>query len=335
MKAAILSAIGAPIQIQEIPEPKQPGKEEVVVRLRAAALNHRDIWIQKGQYAKIKLPITLGSDGSGIVTAIGDKVDSKWLGQEVIINPNVNWGNNDTVQDKNYCILGMPNPGTFAEYIQIPADRLHPKPAHLSFEEAAAYPLAGLTAFRAMIKKGSPRPGDTALVTGIGGGVALNAMQFAIAAGAKVYVSSGSENKISKAIDLGATGGAIYHHSDFIKELLLQAPEGFDIIVDGAAGPGFNRLLDAAKPGGKIIFYGGHTGNITDVVPAKVFWRQLTIMGSTMGSDQDFSEMTQFINERQLRPVIDACYPLERVAEAFAQMESGRQFGKIILQIPW
>jgi NADPH:quinone reductase-like Zn-dependent oxidoreductase len=333
MKAAILSAIGAPIQIQEIPEPKQPGKREVIVQLRAAALNHRDIWIQKGQYAKIKLPITLGSDGSGIVTAIGDEVDSQWLGQEVILNPNVNWGPNEKVQDKAYCILGMPNPGTFAEYIQIPADRLHLKPAHLSFEEAAACPLAGLTAFRAMIKKGNPQPDNTVLVTGIGGGVALMAMQFAIAAGSKVYVSSGSHDKIQKAQALGAAGGAIYHHSDFVKELLLQAPEGFDIIVDGAAGPAFNRLLDLAKPGGKVIFYGGHTGNITDVVPAKVFWRQLTIMGSTMGSDQDFNQMVQFINERQLHPVIDSRYPLEKVAEAFAQMESGKQFGKIILQM--
>ncbi|MCS6904733.1 MAG: alcohol dehydrogenase catalytic domain-containing protein, partial [Bacteroidia bacterium] len=183
MKAAVLSAIGAPISIQEVATPNQPGPDEVIVKLQAAALNHRDIWIQKGQYAKIQLPITLGSDGSGVVTKVGANVSQDWIGKEVVINPNVNWGDNEKVQSKEYCILGMPHPGTFAEYIQIPAHRLALKPQHLNFVESAAFPLAGLTAYRAMIKKGAPQQGDSVLVTGIGGGVALFAMQFAIAVG--------------------------------------------------------------------------------------------------------------------------------------------------------
>ncbi|MCS6904732.1 MAG: zinc-binding dehydrogenase, partial [Bacteroidia bacterium] len=151
--------------------------------------------------------------------------------------------------------------------------------------------------------------------------------------GAKVYVSSGSEEKIQKAQKLGAQGGYLYTSSTFVKDFLSQVPEGFDIIVDGAAGPGFNQLIDLAKPGGKIIFYGGHAGNIKEIIPAKVFWRQLTIMGSTMGSDLDFQHMRDFIEQHQIRPVIDSIYPLEKVSEAFDHMQNGKQFGKIILQM--
>ncbi|MCF0071709.1 zinc-binding dehydrogenase [Dyadobacter sp. CY261] len=336
MKAAILKNLHEPLVIEDVQKPN-PGPGEVLVEVKAASLNHRDVWIQKGLYPRITTPIIPGSDGAGIVTEVGDGVAKSWIGKEVIINPSQNWGDNPDFYGDDHKILGLPDNGTFAGYVKTEARYLAEKPAHLSFEEAASLPLGALTAWRSLMTRGRFKAGDRVLVTGAGGGVALFAFQFAIAAGAEVWVTSGSDEKIQKAIEMGAKGGINYKNPTWFRDLLVKArgpKKGyFNVIIDSAGGPGFAKLIDIAAPGARICFYGGGTGNITDIVPAKVFFKQLNILGSTMGTEQEFADMVQFIAEKQIVPVIDKVFPLEEAEQALRYMDSGQQFGKIVLAV--
>lgn len=341
MKAILLSETRQPIQFIDVPTPTA-GPGDVLVKIRAAALNHRDVFIQQGLYPGIKLPTVLGSDGAGIVTEVGEGVDPIWRGQEVIINCALNWGNDPRFYGPDFRILGMPDNGTFAEYVVVKAKYIHHKPAHLSFEQAAALPLAGLTAWRALMTRAalntskSPTP-EKVLITGIGGGAALFALQFAVAAGAEVWVTSGSPDKIEKAKALGAKGGVSYREPEWSKTLMTQtgnpARGYFDVIIDSAGGSGFAKLIDVAAPGGRIAFFGGTTGNITDIVPPKVFFKQLNIFGSTMGTEHEFADMVAFVKAQQLVPVLDETFPLANTEAAMRRMEAGKQFGKIVLNV--
>jgi zinc-binding alcohol dehydrogenase/oxidoreductase len=336
MKAAVLKSVNEPILVEQINTP-EAGEGEVLVQLKAASLNHRDVWIQKGLYPQITTPIVLGSDGSGIVSATGTGVDKNWLGKSVIINPSHNWGDNPAFYSEEYKILGLPDNGTFAEFAKIKAKYLMEKPEFLSFEQAAALPMGGLTAWRSLISRAHLTKKDRVLITGAGGGVALFAVQFAIAAGAEVWVTSGSDDKIQKAMAMGAKGGINYKNPTWFRDLLVKARGKktgyFDVIIDSAGGPGFARLIDIAAPGARICFYGGGSGNITDVVPAKVFFKQLNIYGSTMGNEAEFSDMIDFVKTHKIIPVIDEILSLEQAEEAFRKMDSGRQFGKIVFKI--
>lgn len=336
MKAALLETLHEPLVVKETSAPVA-GAGEVLVRLKAASLNHRDVWIQKGLYPGIKTPVILGSDGAGTVESVGDQVDPAWLGKEVIINPSHNWGPNDDFYGPDHKILGLPDNGTFAEFCKVEARYLVEKPAYLSFEQAAALPMAGLTAWRALHTRARLQPTDKVLITGAGGGVALVAIQLAVAAGAEVWVTSGSDDKIKKAVALGAKGGVNYHNPTWFRDLLISArakKEGyFNVIIDSAAGSGFARLVDVAAPGARICMYGGTTGPITGVVPARVFFKQLNILGSTMGTEQEFVDMIRFAEKHQLSPVIDQVLPLEQAETALRKMDTGKQFGKIVLSI--
>ncbi len=341
MKAVQLDQIHQPVQLIDAPVPT-PGTGEVLVKLQAAALNHRDVFIQQGLYPGIKLPVILGSDGAGVVAEVGEGVDPVWRGQAVVINPAMHWGDNPKFYGPDFRILGMPDNGTFAEYIAVNLKFIHYKPAHLSAEQAAALPLTGLTVWRALMTRAGLHQSENSvpekvLVTGIGGGAALFALQFAVAAGAEVWVTSGSEEKLARAKALGATGGINYREPDWHKTLMTQTGGGrtgyFDIIIDSAGGSSFARLIDVAAPGGRIAFFGGTTGNITDVVPAKVFFKQLIISGSTMGTEQEFADMLAFINQKQLVPVLDETFPLSAIEQAILKMNNGKQFGKIIVKI--
>ncbi len=336
MKAVVLEAVNQAVTIKEVPN-LQPAAGEAIVQLRAAALNHRDVFIQQGRYPGIKTPIILGSDGSGVVSAVGEGVSNDWIGQEVIINCSHNWGENERFNSKNYKILGLPDDGTLAEYIKIEAQYLVPKPSHLSFETAAALPLAGVTGWRALMSRAKLQTNEKVLITGIGGGVALLVLQFAIAKGAEVWVTSGSDDKIAKAIALGAKGGVNYKDDNWAKNLLTAAGADrsgyFDVIIDSAGGAGFTKLIDVAAIGGRICFFGGTMGNITDLVPAKMFFKHLDILGSTMGSDRDFMEMVAFVEAHKIVPVIDSVFDLADTELALRKMDSGAQFGKIVLKI--
>ena len=341
MKAILLASTHQPVQLIDAPKPIA-GPGEVLIKLQAAALNHRDVFVQQGLYPRIKLPVILGSDGAGVVEEVGEGVDPIWRGQAVIINPGMGWGGNPRVDGPDFRILGMPENGTFAEYVTVGIQYVHHKPNHLSFAEAAALPLTGLTAWRALMTRAGlhsdgSNKSEKVLVTGIGGGAALFALQFAVAAGAEVWVTSGSDEKLERAKALGATGGVNYHDSDWHKNLMNQTGGGrtgyFDVIIDSAGGPSFAKLIDVAAPGGRIAFYGGTTGNITDVVPAKVFFKQLSIFGSTMGNEREFAEMVSFVTGKQIMPVIDEIVSLVDTEQAMRKMNAGKQFGKIILQI--
>jgi zinc-binding alcohol dehydrogenase/oxidoreductase len=203
MKALVLKEQS--FQLEEVENPILQ-KDQALVKVHFAALNHRDQWIREGQYAKIQLPAILGSDGCGEVTAVYNDEDKHWIGKEVIINPNINWGNNPAVQSREYQILGMPTHGTLAEYIVVKTDRLHVKPDYLTSEQAAALPLAGVTAYNALFNKGNVKHGMNVLISGVGGGVAQFAFLFTNAVGANVYVTSSKENVIQKCKDLGAKG---------------------------------------------------------------------------------------------------------------------------------
>lgn len=332
MQALVLEGIGQPVTLQEVPTP-QPGPGQVQVQLHAAALNHRDVWIQKGQYAGLKFPIILGSDGAGIVSALGEGVDADLLGQEVLINPGHHWGNNPAAQGRDFQILGLPQDGTFAEFVCVDAVQVRAKPAHLSFEQAAALPLGGVTAYRAAFTRAGLQPGERVLISGVGGGVALLALQMAVASGAEVWVTSGSEEKIARAVELGAKGGISYQAEKWPATLTKQAGGGFDVVIDSAAGPGFNDLLDAAAPGGRIVFYGATHGDIPTVAARKIFWKQLSVLGSTMGTAHDFNGMVSLFEQHSLVPVLDETFALADGEQALRRMDEGLQFGKLVLRI--
>ena len=327
MRAVQLSAVNQ-LSVASVPDPK-PAAGEVVVSVRAAALNHRDVWIKTGQYAGLKFPCIPGSDGAGVVTELGAGVDASWQGREVIINPSFNWGEREEAFGAPFQILGLPRDGTLAEKIAVPVAQLAPKPAHLTWEEAAALPLAGLTAYRAVFSRAKLQAGERVLVSGVGGGVALFALQFALAAKAEAWVTSSSPEKIARAVGRGAQGGFNYTDADWVAEA-TKKPGPFNVIVDSAGGEGFGKLIDAAAPGGRIVFYGATRGDAPLPV-RKVFWRQLSLLGTTMGSPADWTAMTSFVAARKIVPVVSDTFPLDRAAEAFALMERGAQFGKIVV----
>lgn len=220
------------MSIKEIEKPKL-GKSQILVRLKNAALNHHELWMQKEQEQLMQDGAILGSDGSGIVEAAEAEEDQFLIGKEVVINPSINWGKNPAVQAHSFSILGYPAHGTFSDYIAISKKQIFEKPEHLSFEEAAAIPLAGLTAYRALFTKAKLRKGEKVLITGIGGGVALYALQFALAFDTRVFVTSSSDEKLKRAVELGASGGFNYTDSEWVNKISKEAG-GFDVIIDSA-----------------------------------------------------------------------------------------------------
>jgi zinc-binding alcohol dehydrogenase/oxidoreductase len=321
MQALVLRAVGQPLEHTEVPAP-QPAKGEVLVNLRAAALNHRDVYITKGQYAGIQLPCILGSDGAG-----------EYRGRRVLIFPSLDWGDDPRAQGRQFRVLGMPDNGTFAEQICVPRAHIQPVPEHLTWEEAAALPLAGLTAWRTLMTRCQLKKGERVLITGIGGGVALTALQLAVAAGAEVFVTSGSDEKIERAVRMGAKGGANYRNEGWDKTLKNQSGGGFDVVVDSAGGDGFAAFAGLCHPGGRIGIYGGSLGRINGLSPQIVFWKQLSILGSTMGTVRDFHQMLAFVSRCAIRPVVDSVFPLSEGNAAMRRMDEGGQFGKVVLKI--
>jgi zinc-binding alcohol dehydrogenase/oxidoreductase len=329
MKAIVLEGPDKPVTIKDIEKPAlNPG--EALVKIKAAALNRRDYWITIGKYAGIKYPIVLGSDGAGIVYAVGDDNDKSLLDSEVIINPGYGWGDNEHFQSDDFKILGLPDNGTFAEFVKVRVDQVYAKPPHLTWEQAAALPLAGLTSYRALFVKAHVKRGDKVLITGAGSGTGTFALQWAVAAGCQVFITSGSGEKIERAKQLGAKAGVSYHAQDWAGQLSHLAG-GFDVIIDSALGEGFAQLPDLCNPGGRIVIFGGTAGNIPPLNGRKIFWRQLQLIGTMMGSPSDFQAMLDLLNEHQIVPVVDEVFALADAAEAIAKMEKSMQFGKIVL----
>jgi len=323
MRAVRCEKLGPPeeMKLVELPDP-MPGPGEVVVRLHAAGLNHRDVWIRQGQYARIQLPCVLGSDGAGVLEPGGKRV---------VIIPCENWGPDPAVQSKDFLILGMPRQGTMAEKIAVPASMVVELPDSLSFQEAAALPVAGLTAYRALVTRGGLKAGEHVLVTGIGGGVATLALLFARALGAQVSVTSGSDEKLARARELGAVAAANYHAKGWEKDLVAQAGRPPSLIIDSAGGDGLNALLAAAAPAARLVLYGATRLSPTRLDMPKIFFKQLDIRGTTMGTDDEFRAMLALVAEHRIKPVIDRLFPLSQAVDAVRLLEKSEQMGKIIL----
>lgn len=278
----------------------------------ACALNHRDQYICEGKYSNIRYPVVLGSDVCG-VTDDGDRV---------IVDPSFEWGDDARAQSKNFHMLGMPTQGGLAEELCVPTDHLYPAPQHLTDEEAAALPLGGTTAYRALFTRGQLQAGHTVLVTGIGGGVASLAMMFALAAGARVLVSSRSEEKLAMAAEYGA------------EVLDLQRDKGsVDLIVDSIGGDMLSGYFDVVRPGGTVVLYGASAGVGTNVNLHRLFWKQLNVLGSTMGTQRDFVSMLEFVHRHEIHPIIDSLYAFTNYASAFERIRQYEQFGKIVIRI--
>lgn len=317
MKAYVVPTThGLPILIDK-PEPLLE-EGHVLLKMYASALNHRDVWITKGLYPGIKAGMTMGSDGCG-----------SFEGQSYIVNPGLDWGGHEGYHSPTFRVLGVPDDGTFADCISIHKKYIYPKPEHLSIVEAAAIPLAGVTAFRALFSRAQVKSGEKVLITGIGGGVALMALQMAVAIGCEVFVTSSSKDKIDKACALGAQEGFLYTDDQYPSKL-YKTYSGVDVVIDGTCGPGFNALIKICNPGARVVFYGGSAGKIDGLSPQPIFWKQISILGSTMGSDDDFKSMLQFVDTFKIKPVIDEMFTFEEVHQGFKKLEQQKQFGKIV-----
>ncbi len=331
MKALVLTEPKTDARFTEIESPSiAPGK--VIVRLKAASLNRRDYWITQGLYPGIKTPCTLGSDGAGIIETLGEGVEKRSVGDEVVLYPGRDWGTNEAAQADDFAVLGMPDNGTFAQCVMVSQDQLFAKPQDLDWSETAALPVAGLTAFRSTMVQGRIQPGQRILITGIGGGVAVFALQIAVAQRAQVIVTSSREEKIQAAKTLGAEAGYLYTDPTWNRTALKEHGP-FDLIIDGAGGPGYGDLIALLKPGGRLVNYGSTAGRPESLDLFKVFWRQLSLIGSTLGSPRDFQAFLLFVEQHGIRPVVDQCIPLSEGGQAIAAMQQASQFGKITLHM--
>ncbi|MHC4558182.1 MAG: zinc-binding dehydrogenase [Planctomycetota bacterium] len=329
------------IKIEETAEPKLR-EDEVVLQIRSAALNHLDIWVRKGRPGlQIEMPHVLGSDTAGVVVEAGPSVHGVSIGDEVILNPALSCGccENCRRGEQSECvsfgIVGMTRPGTFAEKVAVPFYNVLPKPSHLNFDEAAALALAYQTAWRTLITRAGLRAGETVLIHGIGGGVALAALQLAKLAGAEVIVTSSSEDKLSRASETGADHTINYKTVDDVAKSVkdITYGRGVDVVLDTVGADTWNTNFSAVKRGGRIVLCGVTTGTEAKTDLRALYWNQLTILGSTMGSNEDFRQMLKAVTAAKLTPVIDSVTTLENVRDAMGKMEAGRQFGKIVIRV--
>jgi zinc-binding alcohol dehydrogenase/oxidoreductase len=333
MRAVRLNELGGPekLHVEQIPDPK-PGRDEILVSVRRAAFNRRDVFITQGLYPGIELPKTLGSDACGVVAALGTDAGGPAVGTRVVIDPTLNWGDDERIWRRDAQVLGMPRDGTFAEYVTVPAQNVHPAPAHLSDDEAAAIPLAGLTAYRACFTRGEMTKDDVVLIPGVGGGVQTFVLLYAKLVGARTIVTSGSDAKLERAKALGADVCINYKSSEnWSKEVRESAGAGPSLIVDSVGGETLAKALDVARYGARVVIYGGTTGD-AKIRPFSIFWKQLDVRGSSMGSPRDFQKMLALF-EGSLRPAVDEVAPMSEVAAAAQRVQSNAQFGKVVLAI--
>lgn len=307
---------------------KEPtiGNDEVLVKLKAAGLNRRDLYIPNRRQGE-ESPLILGSDGAGVVEKVGQDVTDFKVGDEVIINPALRWFENSVAPPKEFDILGMPDDGTFAEKIAINAQQLERKPTHLSWEEASVVALSGLTGYRALFTKGQLEKGQTVFIPGAGGGVATFLIQFAKNIGARVIVTSRSEEKRQEASKLGADL-ALDTTGNWAKAL---ESETIDLVIESVGRATFNRSLEVLKKGGRMVVFGATTEDTVDFDLRTFFYNQQQIFGSTMGSREELREMLAHMERYKMQPVIDQVVPLAEAERAFSVLEDSQNFGKVVL----
>jgi NADPH:quinone reductase-like Zn-dependent oxidoreductase len=321
------------------PEP-EPGMGEVRVRLKTTALNHLDLFVLQGiPGIPIELPHIGGADGAGVVDAVGEGVDGVEVGVEVVFDPGLSCGQCEYCRagEQSLCVrfgvLGEHSNGTFAEAVVVSAQSLAPRPTHLSWEESAAFGLAHLTAWRMLINRGGLRPGETVLIHGVGGGVSMACLQLAKLVGARVIATSRSEEKLRRAVELGAD--EVLPADDQVARGVrgLTGKRGADVVVDSVGEATWMQSLKAAAKGGRIVTCGATSGANPAEEIRLIFWNQLSIIGSTMGSREDWRQLVAAVNAHQLKPVIDSVLPLTEGRAAYERMEQAEQFAKIVLSI--
>lgn len=342
MRAILMEARGGPEVLKpgEVPAP-EPGPKEVRLRVKAAALNHLDIWVRKGVASpKLPLPHVLGADASGVVDAVGPGVTGFAPGDEVVVNPGLSCGHCERclAGEDNLCsryeILGEHRWGAYAEYLVVPEVNLVRKPQNLSFVEAAAIPLTFLTAWQMVVDKLQVRPGEEVLVMAAGSGVSVAAIQIAKLFGARVIATAGSEEKLRKAKELGADETVNYTHPDWPKEVRrLTGGKGADKVVDHTGALYFEGVIRATANGGRIAIAGASSGYEGTLPFAHVFFRQLSILGSTMGSKSRLFPILRFVEQGRLKPVVGQVLSLEEAAEGHRLLEERRVFGKVVLRV--
>jgi zinc-binding alcohol dehydrogenase/oxidoreductase len=310
--------------LEEAPDPS-PGPGEVLVRLRASALNHLDVWIRKGM-PSVPKPRILGADGAGVVEAAGNGFEP---GQRVVINPGVEAG------DGSIHVIGEHGDGTNAELIAVPATNVYPIPDGLSFEEAAAFPLVFETAYRMLVTRAHLREGEWVLLWGIGSGVSTAGLAIARALGARTIVTSSSDDKPARAAELGADA-TVNHATGDVKAAVREATggRGADVVVEHVGEATWRTSLDVAAREGRIAVCGATTGPNPPAALHRIWWKQLTILGSTMGTKADFEGAYELVASGRARPVVDEVVPLAEIRAAHARLEAGEQLGKIVLSIP-
>ncbi len=343
MKAVFFTAHGGNevLTVGERPDPS-PGPGEVLVRIEAAALNRLDIFVRDGiPGVPIALPHVPGADGAGVVEALGPGVSGPAPGTRVLLQPGLSCGTCEFCLkgERSLCvrfgILGEHVPGTFAERIAVPRANVFPAPARLSSEKAAAFPLAGLTAWRLLVTRAALRPGETVLIHGVGGGVSTFAIQVAKLCGAsRVFVTSSSPEKLARAKELGADEAIDYTKADVGKSVRdMTGKRGVDVVVDSVGAATWRHSLTAAAKGGRIVTCGATSGPAPPENINVIFWKQLSILGSTMGTDAEFVAMLAAVAAGRLEPVVDTVFPIADVRKAYERMASGEAFGKIVLKV--
>ncbi|HEY2777426.1 MAG TPA: zinc-binding dehydrogenase [Gaiellaceae bacterium] len=317
MKAIRIHEDGGPevLRYEDVDDPV-PADGQVLVELRAASMNHLDVWIRKGLPSVAK-PRILGADGAGVIAGTDERV---------VINPGI-------IENGRTQIIGETRDGTHAELIAVPRDYVHPIPGDLSFEEAAAFPLVFETAYRMLVTRAHLQEGEWVLIWGIGGGVATASLAIAKALGAKAIVTSSSDTKLEHARQLGADAVVNHTSGDVVAVVKETTGSGAHVVVDDVGDATWKRTLDAARPEGRVVVCGATTGPNPPAALHRVWWKQLSILGSTMGTPDDFQGVYDLIAAGRIRPVVDSVFPLADARAAHERLEAGEQLGKIVLSI--
>jgi NADPH:quinone reductase-like Zn-dependent oxidoreductase len=326
VKAIVIHEDGGPevLRFEEVPDPA-PGPSEVLVRLKAASLNHLDLWIRAGR-PSVPKPRILGADGAGHVEALGEGVSGLEPGQAVVLNPGL---------DDGARIIGEHCDGTHAQLIAVPAGYVKPKPGHLGFEEAAAFPLVYETAYRMLVTRARLQPGEWVLCWGVGSGVGSAAFLLAKALDAKVVVTSSSDHKLERALALGADV-AVNHATGDVTAAVKAATNGrgADVVIEHVGEATWGTSLGAAAPGGRVVVTGATSGANPPAQLHRIWWKQLSILGSTMATRDDFAALLGLMEEKHLHPIVDRVFPLDATADAHRYLENAEQLGKIVISIP-
>ena len=333
MKALLLKNTDGPeaVRVAEVDTP-EPGAGEVRVAIKAASMNHREMWISRGLYPGMVVPSTMGCDGAGVVDMLGEGVSGASVGDEVVIYPGRDWGPNRHTPQPEFGLLGMPHPGTIAEYVCVPVENLAPKPSGMNWEEAAATLLTGLTAWRALMFKGRLEPSDTLLISGVGGGVATFGLAFAVALGCKVFVTGESQEVIDRAKQMGAIDGLLFTDPEW-RKAIKPMTGGIDVVLDGAPAPSYGNYIRAINPGARIVIYGSTAGDKFEVTATGLFLKSASLIGSQVGDPQDFRDMLAFIDKHSIRPVIEKSFPLDEADKALIYLEKQHNFGKVVISV--